>query len=271
MRPVNLIPPESRRGQRAPLRAGSASYAIVAVLAIALAGITALVMTGNTVAERESELAAAEARQTELAAQAQALAPYAEFASLREQRQATIQQLAQSRFDWERVLRELALILPDDVWLVRVGGTASPDAMVEGIDDSLRSSAAGPALSLIGCGASQEAVAGFAAALEDIDGVTRVGIAKSELPTSDASGTGDGDDCRTRDFIARFEITAAFDAVPAPEAAAAAIPAPGAPAPTTDDGGVAEAQATSQAAEDSAAEQTGAAKDAANVIPGVAR
>ena len=271
MRPVNLIPPESRRGQRAPLRAGSLSYGIVAVLAIALAGVTALVMTGNTVAERESELAAAEARQTVLAAEAEALAPYAEFASLREQRQTTIQQLAQSRFDWERVLRELALVLPDDVWLVRVGGSASPDAVIEGSDDALRSGAPGPALSLIGCGASQEAVAGFAAALEDIDGVTRVGVAESELPTGDVTGAGQGDDCRTRDFIARFEITAAFDAVPAPEAAAPAIPAPGTAPPATGDGGVAEAQATSQAAEDSAAEQTGQAQDAANVVPGVTR
>lgn len=270
MRPVNLIPPESRRGQRAPLRAGSVSYAIVAVLAIALAGVTALVMTSNTVAERESELAATEARQAELAAQAQALAPYAEFATLREQRQATIRQLAQSRFDWERVLRELALILPDDVWLVRVGGSASPDAVIEGSDDPLRSGAAGPALSLIGCGASQEAVAGFAAALEDIDGVTRVGVAESELPTGDVTGAGQGDDCRTRDFIARFEITAAFDAVPAPEAAAA-IPAPGTTPPPATGDGVADAQATSQAAEDSAAEQTGEAQDAASVVPGVAR
>jgi Tfp pilus assembly protein PilN len=270
VRPVNLIPPEDRRGQRAPLRAGIASYAIVAVLALAVAAVAALVLAGNSVAEREAELAALETEAATAEAQAQALSPYAEFATIRLQRETTIQALAQSRFDWERVLRELSLILPEDVWLVRVSGSASPEAQVEGADDVLRASAPGPALSLIGCGASQEAVAGFAAALEDIDGVTRVGVARSELPT-DASGSASDDDCRTRDFIARFEITAAFDAVPPPPGAEAGAPLPTAPSAPGGDGGVAEAQATQQAAQDSAAEQTGDAQQAANAIPGAIR
>ena len=270
MRPVNLIPPESRRGQRAPLRAGSASYVIVAGLAVALAAITMLVLTGNTVAERESELAAAEAQQAELEAKAAALAPYAEFASLSAQRRLTIQALAQSRFDWERVLRELSLVLPSDVWLVRVAGTASPDAQVEGVDDGLRASAAGPALSLVGCGSSQEAVAGFAAALEDIDGVTRVGVARSELPASNGD-LGDGDDCRTRNFIARFEITAAFDAVPVPGVAAPATPTVPDPTAPADDGAVAQAEATGQAPADATAEQTDKSQKAANLVPGAVR
>jgi Tfp pilus assembly protein PilN len=273
MRPVNLIPPEDRRGQRAPLRAGSSSYALVGGLLAAVVAVTALVMTGNSVSEKESELAALEAQRDAAVAQAQALSPYAEFASLRQQRQATIQTLAESRFDWERVLRELSLVLPDDVWLIRVTGTASPDAVVEGAEDVLRSSAPGPALSLIGCGASQEAVAGFAAALEDIDGVTRVGIAKSQKPENIVSGAS-RDDCRTRDFIPRFEITAAFDEAPVSSAAAPAAPAAPAPAPTTttgEDGGVAAAEGDSAAAESSAATQTGQAQEATNVIPGAAR
>lgn len=273
MRPVNLIPPESRRGQRAPLRAGSTSYVLVAALALAVAGVTALVLAGNTVSERESELASVEAREATVTAEAAALAPYAEFASLRQTRQATIDALAQSRFDWERVLRELSLVLPSDVWLIRVTGTASPDAVLEGTEDTLRSSAPGPALSLIGCGASQEAVAGFAAALEDIDGVTRVGIAKSERPENVVTEGASAEDCRTRDFIARFEITAAFDEVPAPAAAAPVAPAPGTTATTatTEDGGVAVAGATAQQADDSAAQQTDQARQATNLVPGTAR
>ena len=38
----------------------------------------------------------------------------------------TVSSLAQSRFDWERVLRELSLVIPEDVWLVKVTGTVSP-------------------------------------------------------------------------------------------------------------------------------------------------
>lgn len=263
MRPVNLIPPEARRGQRAPLRAGLSSYALVAALVMAVAAVTAVVLTGNSISEKEAELAALEAEKETAQAEATALAPYAEFAALRDQRQLTIDALAESRFDWERVLRELALVLPGDVWLTRVSGSASEDANVEGADDALRAGSSGPALSLTGCGASQEAVAGFAAALEDIDGVTRVGVAKSERPSAEG-GAGD-DDCRTRDFIARFEMTAVFDAVPPPPSAAPV------PAPTTPDGGVAEASATAQAAEASAAEQTEEAQQATNLIPGAAR
>ena len=269
MRPVNLIPPESRRGSRAPLRAGSLSYVLVGGLAVALLAVTGLVLTGNKVSEREDQLAVVEAEKTNAEAQAQALAPYAEFATLREQRQATIDGLAKSRFDWERVMRELALIIPSDIWLVQVAGTASPEANVDGVEDSLRDSAAGPALSLVGCGASQDSVAGFAAALEDIDGVTRVGIAKSERLLGEVTGGSSADDCRTRDFIARFEITAAFDEVPAP----GTVPPTGTdPAPTGDDGGVAQATASEQAATDSAATQSDKSKDAAsNLIPGTAR
>ena len=84
-----------------------------------------------------------------------------------------------------------------------------------------RDTVAGPALELVGCGANQRAVAGFLAALRDIDGVTRVGIAASERPsagdTALDSGTANASsDCRTRDAIAKFEVVVAFDAVPVP-------------------------------------------------------
>ena len=67
----------------------------------------------------EGEDAAAAAKATRLAA-------YTQFRQLSEQRVATVQSLADSRFDWERVMRELALILPGDVWLVNLTATAAP-------------------------------------------------------------------------------------------------------------------------------------------------
>jgi len=103
----------------------------------------------------------------------------------------------------------------------------------------LRAAAPGPALELSGCASGQKAVASFVTALNDIDGVTRVGVESSELPNKesgagvsaggDASGSGASDDCRTREFIAKFEIVVAFDAAPVPptpeEEAAAEPPA----------------------------------------------
>ena len=290
MRPVNLIPPEKRRGDRAPSRTGALPYVIVGALAVALVLVTFMTLTGKQVSDREAEVASLRAEEEAATARADALRPYAEFASLAEARDATVTSLAQSRFDWERVLRELARVLPDDVWLTDATGTVNPSVQIQGATVvEGRDTVAGPALELVGCGANQRAVAGFLAALRDIDGVTRVGIASSERSAGDASlDSGSGgttSDCRTRPAIAKFEVVVAFDAVPVP-AVPGAAPVPGtAPDPaaagstaaTTSTGGssgtetAGGATAEQQQARDSAAEQTGEARDAAGVVPGVAR
>lgn len=224
MRPVNLIPPEDRRGGSAPLRTGPVAYILVGALALALVGVTALVLVGNQVAERKSELAQLQREDAAAAAKATRLAAYTQFQILSEQRVATISSLADSRFDWERVMRELALVLPDDVWLVGLSATATPGVSVGGGGSAsgLRDATQGPALALSGCAAGQESVAGFVTALKDIDGVTRVGVQSSQLADkgSGAGVGGDsgggGEDCRTREFIAKFEIVVAFDAAPIP-------------------------------------------------------
>jgi len=218
MRPVNLIPPDERPGHRKPLRGGPLAYVVLAALAAVLIGVTALVVTNSQISDREGEIANLEAEKATVEARAQALDAYTQFHLVQEQRLATITSLADSRFDWERVMRELALILPDDVWLTNLTGSAAPDAAPEGAAGvSLRSGIAGPALELVGCARSQEAVAGFLQALKDVDGVTRVG-----MPSSSVGGEGGGDSasaaatCQTRDFIAQFQMVAGFDAAPIP-------------------------------------------------------
>ncbi len=226
MRPVNLIPQEERRGEHAAMRSGALVYIVVGLLVAALAGVTALVLTNNQIAERRAE--AAQLRQEDSAeeARAQRLAAYTQFRALHDQRLATVASLADSRFDWERVMRELSLVLPTDVWLTALNATAAPGVSVEAGSSSagsssaagLRAAAAGPALEMAGCAVGQEAVAGFVTALKDIDGVTRVGVQSSTLGeesggAGEASGGGESD-CRTRGFIAQFAIVAAFDAAP---------------------------------------------------------
>lgn len=283
MRPVNLTPPEERGGNRAALRTGSISYLILAALALGVAAVTALVLTTNTISDRKAEASELEAREAAARSEAESLRAFAEFATLSEARAQTVTSLARSRFDWERVLRELALVIPDDVWLVQLSGAASPDVQVEDAAEvSAGSNIAGPALSMVGCATSHEAVARFLQALKDIDGVTRVGLGKSERPLSESGGASgedsgaSGEDCRTRAFITRFEIVAAFDEVSVPPLDAGTAPAPPAPAaestPAADDGsGVVEAEAQEQEARDSTAEQTDEAREAANLVPGVAR
>lgn len=283
MRPVNLIPPEKRRGDRAPSRTGVLPYLIVGVLAVALVLVTFMTMTASKINDREAEVASLEAREAEAAARAEALGPYAEFAAMSQARDATVTSLAQSRFDWERVLRELARVIPEDVILTEATGTIDPSVQIQGASGvEGRDAVAGPALALVGCGADQRAVAGFLAALRDIDGVTRVGVASSERvasagDTSLSSGSGSSGDCRTRDSMPLFHIVVAFDEVPVPAVPGAAPTAPaaaatsGATTTVTTDPATADATAEQQQARDSAAEQTGEAQNAANVLPGVAR
>lgn len=239
MRPINLIPPEQRRGEHAQLRSGPLAYILVGALVAVLAGVTALVLTGNQIEERKSEIVTLEAEDEAEAARAQRLAAFIQFRDLREQRMQTVASLADSRFDWERVMRELALVLPRDAWLTNLTASAAPGVSVEGASggSGLRAAAPGPALELSGCASGQEAVAGFVTALKDIDGVTRVGVESSELADEGGSGDGGGsggggEECRTRDFIAKFQIVAAFDAAPVPPSASGAeVAAP--PAETT--------------------------------------
>jgi Tfp pilus assembly protein PilN len=217
MRPVNLIPAEERTGERRPMRGGPLAYIVVGALVAAVLGVALLAITNNQIADSKAEIVRLEDEKAGAEARAQALSAYTAFHSLRQQRVATVTSLADSRFDWERVMRELALVLPDNVWLTNLSGTASPGVSVEGATTtSLREAVKGPALAMTGCASSQEAVAGFVQALKEIDGVTRVGLPSSALGTAEGAGAGSAaaGTCQTRDFIVQFQIVIAFDAAP---------------------------------------------------------
>src|SRR3954452_7421981 len=208
MRPVNLLPAELREGAHAPMRTGPIPYLLVGVLAAVLLGVVLLVHTGNQISERKSEVVQLKREDAAAVQEAKRLIAYTQFQALHEQRLATITSLADSRFDWERVMRELALILPGDVWLTELNASASADGgRSASSGGSLRGSVPGPALEITGCAKGQEGVAGFVTALKDIDGVTRVGVESSELSNEEegSGSTGSSEesssDCRTRSFI----------------------------------------------------------------------
>lgn len=285
MRPVNLTPVENRHGEAKPLRAGAFSYIVLGALALALAGIVGVVLTGNQVTDSKNDLVDLKSRQKAAEQRVQEFAAYGNFATMSEQRRQTVADLAQSRFDWERVLDELARVLPDDIWLdgltasVAPGADAGAGAGTTSTTSISDPSITGPSLIITGCGDGQDAVARFVTTLKDIDGVTRVGLQQSKLGEQVAAGTSTAatgaaptgtastGGCQTREFIAAFSITVAFDAVPTAAAAAPAAPdAAVAPVATTDDGGVASAETAQQTATDSAAEQTQSAESGASAV-----
>jgi Tfp pilus assembly protein PilN len=240
VRPVNLIPAEQRSGGRKPMKGGPLAYIVVGAMVAGLLGVTLLVITGNQISERKAEVAQLHREQAAVEVRVAALAAYTQFHSVQAQRVATVASLADSRFDWDRVLQELALVLPGNVWLGSLAGSVKPGVAPEGAASlALRSSIPGPALELSGCASGQKAVAGFIQALKDIDGVTRVGVESSALGESSggvSSGSaGTSVSCQTRDFIAQFQIVVAFDAAPvqSAEGSAEAAPAPEAESAST--------------------------------------
>jgi Tfp pilus assembly protein PilN len=215
LRPINLIPAEERPGSTRPLRAGPLAYVVVGVLALALIGLTAMVVSNGQISDRKSEVAQLESEQQAANAELESLAAYTQFHAVREQRIETMTSLADSRFDWPRVMQELALVLPSDVHLTSLTASASPETGVSGGSGSgLRTSIAGPALELVGCAASQSSVGGFVDALKGIDGVTRVGVSSSAVGGSGESGSATASTCAAGNSSAQFQMTVAFDAAP---------------------------------------------------------
>jgi len=239
VRPVNLIPQEDRRGGKAPLRTGPLPYAIVAFLLLAVGVVTLLALTGNKIADRKAEVASLQSQVDATQARADQLSTYTNFADLQQARQETVASLATSRFDWERALHELALVLPDDVWLISMTATAATDPSSSTSSSTTAvDGVTGPSLDINGCASGHEAVAKFLAALRDVDGVTRVTVLSSDRPGAESSSNSSTSsssassgqstvECASRDFIATFEVVAAFDgAQPAATAAPASPEAP---------------------------------------------
>ena len=242
MRAVNLIPTDARRGSAAPDRSGGAVYVLLGALAIAVVVLASYVLTQNSISDRQAQLVKVKRDADTAQATAVALQPYRTFAQLSQTRVATVRSLADSRFDWERAMRDLALVLPNDVWLTTFVGTVAPginfgSAGVSGSSDTgtLRSSQQVPAVELVGCTVNQAEVARVMARLRLIQGVTQVALAsseKSDVSTAAAGGGGGGpssggSDCRNGSpKFPQFSMVVFFKALPGARGAARRRPAP---------------------------------------------
>jgi Tfp pilus assembly protein PilN len=230
VRPVNLIPPEDRHGGT-PVRTGPIAYLLVGALAIALAAVTMVVLANNKIGDRKAEIVQLNQQVAAVSAQADQLQPFIQFSDTERQRTDTVRALANSRFDWERVMRELALVLPGDISLTDLTATA-PNAATADASGTATGAPTVPTLELTGCAQGHDGVAGFLSALRDIDGVTSVDLQSSERASADeisGSSSTSTTDCRTNLSISKFTLTVAFGAAPAAQGATAA-PATAAPA-----------------------------------------
>jgi Tfp pilus assembly protein PilN len=219
VRPINLIPQEERRSHGTSTRSGPLAYIVVGSLVALLVGIVVLVLTSNQISERETEVAKLEEQKAVAVARADRLAPYTSFEQVAAQRVLTASALADSRFDWPRVIRQLSLVLPPAVYFESLAGSAGGVGGTEGVAAGV----SGPSLTMKGCAPGQDTVAAFVAALKEIDGVTRVGLSKSAMSSDSAEEDRKGY-CALGEK-AQFEIVVAFDAAPPSPDATEAPPA----------------------------------------------
>src|SRR3954447_18416101 len=126
MKAVNLLP-EKHRPRKPTGGQGRGGYVVLGVLGAVLVGALVYVITLNSINDSKSKIKEATAEAAKLNEQANSLGPYGDFANIKSERVKSVMSLAQGRFDYERLVRELAHVLPPDVWLVNVAASSTGD------------------------------------------------------------------------------------------------------------------------------------------------
>ena len=194
MRPVNLLPERNRPRGPSGGQKGS-SYFLLGGLALVLIGAVVYVLTLNSINSSRDKVTTANAEAARDNALANQLTPYGNFQQIKTQRVASIMQLAQSRFDWERLTRELARVLPNGVWLTSAAAAQSGTPGQSGgstpsASSSSGSSSSSPSLVVDGCAPSQAAVAITLVRLRELQGANDVELSSSTQPNANSGGAG---------------------------------------------------------------------------------
>ena len=161
MRPVNLLPENLRPRQRREGTSGG-SYIVLGVLGALLVGVILYVVTANQVTSRQAETQRLRAETYAAEHRAGALARFGAFKDLKETRMASVASLSAGRFDWERMARELSLVLPAGVWLTDLKATATGEEPPGGSDGGSSTTSASS-----GSSSSSSASSGSAATGEE--------------------------------------------------------------------------------------------------------
>jgi Tfp pilus assembly protein PilN len=177
MRAVNLLPLDARAGRRRPPTAALA----VAGLAVLAAGVLVMgfVSASSKVDERERELAMVEKDLSASRRAAQPAKPVpAGRDTEREQRFSALNDALDKRLAWDRVLREVSLVLPEDVWFSSLAAAASSAGSGSSAPTTPTT---GQTITFNGFTYSQEGVARFLARLALVPDLANVKLEKSSV------------------------------------------------------------------------------------------
>ena len=210
MRPVNLVPQDQRR--RTPSDSGGKlAYPALSVLALLLAMVAGYVFVSNQVTDKQNQTAEASAEADKLEAKAVEQGSFTGFAQMAQTRMQSVAGVANTRFDWERFMRELSRVMPEGSWLQAADTSVLGDQ--SGTDGTLASAAAAPTTpsptaNLVGCTPDQSNVARIMVRLRQLHRVEDVTLAESAR--EDAAGTASIESCGSN---YKFDVTVTFSPV----------------------------------------------------------
>jgi Tfp pilus assembly protein PilN len=195
MRAVNLLP-EKHRPRRPTGGHRGSSYVVLGALGTVVVAMLLYVLTANSINSAKTQIAEAKAETERANAQADQLGAYGDFAKVKQQREDAVRTLAQGRIDWERLVRELAHVLPNGVWIQNASAADSPADQQNGGaapnsgsgDGGSGQAGDGPTLTLEGCASGQAQVADALVRLRELEGAKDVQLQQSASQGDGASG-----------------------------------------------------------------------------------
>jgi Tfp pilus assembly protein PilN len=207
MNAINLLP-EKHRPRKPTGGKSNSGYIALGVLGLVLVGLLGYVLTLNSINSSKTKITEATAEAARLNDEANSLGPYGDFAKIKAERVASVKTLASQRFDYERLVRELAHVLPGDVWLVNAAASDAPSTAAGSGAASATTAApaGGPTLNISGCARDQSQVAVTLVRLRELQGATDVELQHStrgedavkgatQATTDSSSGAGGDTGC----------------------------------------------------------------------------
>src|SRR3954452_2371887 len=183
MRPVNLLPPRYRPARASGDRPGI-GYAAIGALVVLLLMVLGLVVTNNGIKDAHDKTASAQAEQQAAQVRIGQLQAFGDFATLKASREAAVKGVAQVRFDYERLMREMALVLPHNTYLTSFAASPAGAASTTG-----GTTATGPSLSIAGCPPSHPDVATAIVRLRKLHNIASVDLSSSTKSGAAATST----------------------------------------------------------------------------------
>lgn len=246
MRPVNLLPNEYRA--HTPSGDGRSGYIALGVLGVLLLALVGWVLTGNSVNSKKTKISEVNREIARDKALASSQSAFGDFHDIEQTRVNSVTLLANDRFDWERLVREVSLVLPAGTSLTEMNASKGGDA--QGASSSAGSSSSAPppsssssaaaipgvpSLHLVGCASKQNTVATMLVRLRQMHGVSDVELSESSEQVPDdeggsgapasgdsASGGSSSDGCKTRTF--KFDVTVTFEQQTSPQGTQSRVP-----------------------------------------------